>query len=114
MKGSKVEFQKLLSSDASLIAEKIEDNNADADKHLRERLPTVKCECGAEILLLPDVQAMNCSIKVHVVEHRKKRRNAQSNLTASSDISQLLRQLSLIKINTETVSIFSMRKRIER
>ncbi len=29
----------------------------------------VKCECGAEILLVPDVKAMSHAIEVHVAEH---------------------------------------------
>ena len=33
---------------------------------------SVKCECGAEILLLPDVRAMSHAIEVHVAEHRQK------------------------------------------
>lgn len=32
----------------------------------------VKCSCGAEILLVPDVAAMGAAIENHVVEHQKK------------------------------------------
>lgn len=102
MKRNRVEErQKLLPFEAVAIAENIESNYADADKHLKERLPTMKCECGAEILLLPDLQAMNRAIRAHAAEHRKKRRNAQRNAIASSDISQLLSQLLLIKISAQ-------------
>jgi len=38
----------------------------------RHHLPLLKCECGAEILLLPDLRLMNHAIEVHVSEHRKK------------------------------------------
>lgn len=87
------ERQKLLPFEAVAIAENIESNYADADKHLKERLPTIKCECGAEILVLPDLQAMNRAIKAHAAEHRKRKRSGQSN------VSQLLSQLLLIKIS---------------
>ena len=83
------------------IANILEGNNADADKHLKERLPIINCECGAEILVVPDLQAMNRAIKTHVAEHRKKRRNTQKNLITSSKISQLLSQLTLIKMSEQ-------------
>jgi hypothetical protein len=69
--------KKLLPTEAVGIAKMLEGKNADADKHLKERLPLINCECGAEILLLPDLQAMNRAIKTHVAKHRKKTRNAQ-------------------------------------
>ncbi|MGA2385511.1 MAG: hypothetical protein ABSG33_03145 [Candidatus Bathyarchaeia archaeon] len=102
MKRNRVEkLQKLLPTEAAVIAENIGDNIADADKHLKERLPTIKCECGAEILLLPDLQAMNRAIKAHTAEHRKKKRSEQSNVIASSNISKLLSQLLLVKISAQ-------------
>jgi hypothetical protein len=90
-------LQEPLPTEAVWIANILEGKKADADKHLfKERLPIIYCECGAEILLLPDLQAMNRAIKAHVTEHRKKGRNAKRNV---SNISQLLSQLSLIKIS---------------
>lgn len=38
----------------------------------RERLSLIICECGSEILLIPDLRAMSHAIEVHVAEHRKK------------------------------------------
>jgi hypothetical protein len=35
-------------------------------------LPSIKCECGHEILLLPDLQAMGQAIENHALEHQKK------------------------------------------
>jgi hypothetical protein len=40
-------------------------------------LPVVKCDCGAEILLVPNVKKMNEAIEVHVLEHTKKIKNAK-------------------------------------
>ena len=94
-------LQKLLPTEAVGIANIFEGKNADADKHLKEHLPLIKCECGAEILLLLDLQAMNRAIKAHVNEHRQKGRNAKRNVIAFSNISQLLSQLSLRKISEQ-------------
>ena len=33
---------------------------------------TITCQCGAQILLVPDLKEMNSSIEAHVKEHKKK------------------------------------------
>jgi len=105
MKTPKVEkLQKALQSDLALIIKNLKDNSTDENNDLNERLPTIKCECGAEILLVPDLQAMNCAINAHVEEHKKKERNSRSNLSSPSKIGQLLSQLTLIKISTKNDS----------
>jgi hypothetical protein len=86
------------------IANILEGKSADADKRLKERLPLISCGCGAEILLVPDLQAMNRAIKIHVAEHRKIERSTKNNVTASSKISQLLSQLTLIKMSEQSVT----------
>lgn len=88
-------LQKLLPTEVVGIANRLVGKNADADTHLKEHLPLIECECGAEILLLPDLQAMNRAIKAHVTEHRQKGRNTKRNVITSSNISQLLSQLLL-------------------
>jgi hypothetical protein len=99
---TKVEkLQKLFPNEEVGIAKQLEHKNAKSDKHLNGRLPLIKCECGAEILLLPDLQAMNRAIKAHAAEHTKKGRDASRNFTAYSRISQLLSQLSLRKISEQ-------------
>ena len=102
MSRTKVEkLQKLLPTEAEEVANILEGVNAHADKHLKERLPIINCECGAEILVVPDLQAMNRAIKTHAAQHRKKTRNTQKNVITSSKISQLLSQLLLIKISKQ-------------
>lgn len=96
-----LKIQKMLPTEAVGIANILERENADADKHLKERLPIISCECGTEILVVPDLQAMNRAIKTHVAEHRKRERNAKRNVITSSKISQLLSQLTLIKISQQ-------------
>ena len=33
---------------------------------------TIRCECGAQILLVPDLKAMSQAIELHLNEHQKK------------------------------------------
>ncbi len=37
---------------------------------LTRNLPIIKCECGYEILLIPDLVAMGNAIEKHVLEHK--------------------------------------------
>ena len=37
----------------------------------KTRMPIVKCGCGFEILVVPDLKAMNRAIKNHVAEHKQ-------------------------------------------
>ncbi len=74
---------------------------SEAELCLRERLPLIKCECGTEILLLPDLNAMDRAIDAHVAEHRKKGKNP-SRAATSSRISQLLALLTLRKASEYT------------
>ncbi|MCW4019447.1 MAG: hypothetical protein NWF00_12355 [Candidatus Bathyarchaeota archaeon] len=36
------------------------------------RLPLIKCECGAEILVVPDVKVMSECIEMHLMWHKQK------------------------------------------
>jgi hypothetical protein len=100
MNETKVEkLQKLVPTETDEIGNNPEDKHAQLNKLLKERLQIISCECGAEILLVPDLQAMNRAIKAHVAEHIKKGKNAQGNISTSGKISQLLSQLTLIKMS---------------
>ena len=93
-------LQRMLPTEEIEIANVVEGKNAIVDKHLKERLPIINCDCGAEILVVPDLQAMNRAIKMHVAEHRKKEKLGTTN-SHSDKISQLLSQLALVKINEQ-------------
>ena len=95
-------IQKPLSTESAKIANMLESKNANTDSHLKECLPIINCECGAEILVVPDLQAMNLAIKTHVAEHKKHQRNAKNKAVNAGKISQLLSQLSLIKISEQS------------
>lgn len=45
---------------------------APAKKTNGTNLPVIVCTCGAEILLIPNVQEMNKAIEAHILEHTKK------------------------------------------
>jgi len=58
----------------------IQETNYTSNKALRgkivsykKRMSTVRCLCGYEILVLPDLTAMNRAIKNHVAEHKQAR-----------------------------------------
>jgi hypothetical protein len=34
-------------------------------------MPIIRCTCGTEILLIPDIKGMNRAIENHVDEHKK-------------------------------------------
>jgi hypothetical protein len=40
--------------------------------NLQKRAWLIRCECGEEILLIPDLRAMSQAIEVHVLEHKKR------------------------------------------
>jgi hypothetical protein len=90
---------KLVVTEETGIANILEVKSAESDEHLKEGLPIISCECGAEILVVPDLQAMNRAIKTHVGEHGKKERKTKNNSITSGKISQMLSQLTLIKMS---------------
>jgi hypothetical protein len=92
-------IQKQLSIESTIIANILERKNANSDSNLKERLSIISCECGAEILVVPDLQAMNRAIETHVAEHRKNETNGKKREITSSKIGHLLSQLSLISIS---------------
>jgi len=100
-------LQGLLPTKAREVADSIEGDIADSDKYLKERLPIINCECGTEILVVPDLQAMNRAIKNHVANHRKKKRNTQKNEITPTEVSELLSQLAIIKMGEQNKYVVS-------
>ena len=37
----------------------------------RRKMPVFDCICGAKILIVPDMAAMNKAIKSHIIEHKE-------------------------------------------
>jgi len=90
LRESKLHFKQVHNSEPSLIYnpnlrkhEKIYEfnqgstENAETKTSLEERghsasLPTIKCTCGEQILVIPDLCAMNRAIENHAFKHRRK------------------------------------------
>ena len=92
-------LQRLLPTEAMRGANFLEGNLAQSDNYLKERLPIINCECGAEILVIPDLQAMDRAIKTHAAKHGRKKRNIQKNEISPSKVSEVLSQLTIIKMS---------------
>jgi hypothetical protein len=65
-------------------------------------LPTIKCECGHEILLLPDLIAMGKAIERHSFEHKVKDCLSQAELDAFEE--NLIAQAFTLISELETIS----------
>jgi len=50
----------------------------------------IKCECGKEILIVPDVDAMSRAIEAHVWEHLKEEKNPRKAAYESNRLWDLL------------------------
>lgn len=108
MAGNRVEkIQKLMITETEENSRTLEDKNAQLDKQLKGLLPVVCCECGAEILLVPDLKAMDLAIKAHVAKHSGKERKVEGNERTCGKSSQLLSQLTLKKVVEVRDSKFS-------
>jgi hypothetical protein len=91
--------QRLLPIEARGVANDLEGDIDVADNYLKERLPIINCKCGTEILVVPDLQAMNRAIKNHAAQHRRKKSNTRKNEITSHKVSEMLSQLTIIKIS---------------
>jgi hypothetical protein len=65
---------------------------------LKNSLPLLKCKCGHEILILPDLKTMGRVIEEHAMEHKKKYALTQEEADAVQDnlIAQALMIISKI------------------
>ncbi len=61
----------------------------------------IRCICGAEILLLPDVKEMGRSIESHATEHQKKEQNPDKGKAAFEYIENFLTKQVLEKASLE-------------
>ena len=46
---------------------------------------TITCQCGVQLLVLPDVKKMNLSLETHVNEHKKKDKISDAEANAILD-----------------------------
>ncbi|MFB3889703.1 MAG: hypothetical protein ACE14S_09450 [Candidatus Bathyarchaeia archaeon] len=62
---------------------------------LKTQLPLVTCECGAKILLIPQVEVMSRAIESHAGEHRKKEPDPAKAEATARHIRELLIEKTL-------------------
>jgi|SRR5665647_895697 len=93
--------QKILSADSPGTVNFIECENAKRDIYLKARLPLIKCEFGTEILVLPDLRAMNRAINTHVPKHKQRQGTDKKNVVSSNKICERLSRLALLKASEE-------------
>ena len=55
------------------------------ESSLKNNLPLLKCQCGHEILLLPDLKTMGKVIEEHAMEHKNKYALTQKEADAIQD-----------------------------
>jgi len=63
---------------------------------------TITCQCGVQLLLVPDVKEMNLSLEAHVNEHKKK--NKISDVEADAILDDLIAKV-FCKIGKGTNSL---------
>ena len=51
-------------------------------------LPLIKCRCGAEILLVPNVKLMSKVIEEHSEAHKKKIKNRKEAMTEAEKVQE--------------------------
>ncbi|HEX7482566.1 MAG TPA: hypothetical protein VF350_03770 [Candidatus Bathyarchaeia archaeon] len=69
------------------------------DYSLKSRLPIIKCECDYEILLLPDLKAMDKAVQNHLLEHKNKcAKDGNAKRIECALISQILEKAAESKI----------------
>jgi hypothetical protein len=47
-------------------------NSSESKRKCKQRLPLIRCSCGAEILLVPNVKMMGEAIENHADAHKQK------------------------------------------
>ena len=65
----------------------------------KKRMPIVRCLCGYEILVVPDLKAMNLAINNHLAEHKKAGDNSERlNEFLTKDVIVLASKINASKI----------------
>ena len=70
----------------------------DQDHSFEKVLPTVVCECGEEILVIPDMAEMARCIETHAIFHEKKEIDPEKAKAEYCRIEEQLTQKVIIKI----------------
>jgi hypothetical protein len=76
-------------------------------RSFKHNLPILKCECGYEILLLPDLKTLGKAIEEHAMEHNKKYGLTQEEADSLQDnlIAQALSMASVIMTSSADIQV---------
>jgi hypothetical protein len=66
---------------------------------LSKDLPTIKCECGAELKIVPDLEEMACVIEKHAQKHGKIELDQRNARAIFDHIQDSLIMLTLQKVS---------------
>ena len=67
-------------------------------------MPTIKCRCGTEILVAPDLKAIDQAIKNHVAEHETATKSSENILTRELLEQYLAEQVLIVTSKTKTIN----------
>lgn len=59
----------------------------------RGKIPTIRCVCGAQILVVPDLKAMSNAIENHIDKHMKQKPLVEANYSSNEVRHFLIAQL---------------------
>jgi hypothetical protein len=65
-------------------------NDSFSDSSSKSSLKTIRCECGLEILVIPDTKEMGRAIEFHAQEHQKKAPNPKEGEEIFNHIQDLI------------------------
>jgi hypothetical protein len=73
----------------------------------KNNLPVLKCECGHEILLLPELKTLGNAIEEHAIEHQKKYALTQEEADAIQDnlIAQAFKMASEMEPSSADIQV---------
>jgi hypothetical protein len=75
---------------ASFSVRDIKNENQKLSSKSFQKMPLMKCKCGFEILVIPDLKAMNLAITNHIASHKKKENKIGKSLSESSGLEEFL------------------------
>ncbi len=61
-------------------------------------LPTVLCDCGEEILVIPDLDEMSRCIEIHAIFHEKKEADPKKAKAERNKVEERLTRKVIVKI----------------
>ncbi len=81
-----------------------QEHNGQSFAH-EKSMPAIKCRCGTEILVTPDLKAMDQAIKNHVAEHEAESKSSENILSPELLEQYLAEQVLIVTSKTKTINV---------